>query len=101
MAAARALSRWKELLRDGTAPAGTAAAVGETLGRLHAATADRPELAARFATAGIFEAIRIEPYLLATAHAHPEVGRGCGCSRASRAARRACSCTEISARRTC
>jgi len=66
---------WKELLRDGTAPAGTAAAVGETLGRLHAATADRPELAARFATAGIFEAIRIEPYLLATAHAHPEVGQ--------------------------
>lgn len=66
---------WKELLRDGTATVATARAVGHTLGSLHAATADRPELAARFATGAIFEAIRIEPYLLATAHAHPDVGQ--------------------------
>jgi aminoglycoside phosphotransferase (APT) family kinase protein len=64
---------WKTLLRDGVAETATAAAVGTTLGRIHAATADRADIAARFATDAIFEAIRIEPYLLATARAHPDL----------------------------
>src|SRR5512141_1899101 len=41
---------WKSLLRDGSIAAETAAAVGASLGRIHAATADRPDIAARFAT---------------------------------------------------
>jgi len=64
---------WKQLLGDGRVSVATARAVGDALGRVHAATADRPEIAAQFATDAIFEAIRIEPYLLATARAHPDL----------------------------
>ena len=62
---------WKHLLQAGEVDLATAAAVGERLGRIHAATACRTDLAARFATDEIFHAIRLEPYLLATARAHP------------------------------
>jgi aminoglycoside phosphotransferase (APT) family kinase protein len=61
---------WKAELRDGRATPADAAAVGDALGRIHAGTANRPDIAARFPTDAIFEAIRIEPYLLATASAH-------------------------------
>jgi aminoglycoside phosphotransferase (APT) family kinase protein len=64
---------WKSLLRDGTIEAATALAVGDVLGRIHAATADRPDLAARFATDSIFIPIRLEPYLAATGRAHPDL----------------------------
>jgi aminoglycoside phosphotransferase (APT) family kinase protein len=64
---------WKTLLRDGHADPVTARSVGDVLGRLHAATADRPDIARRFDTGAIFEAIRIEPYLLATGRAHPDL----------------------------
>ena len=64
---------WKTLLQDGVADVATAAAVGHTLGRIHAATADRVDVAARFPTDAIFYAIRLEPYLVATARAHPDL----------------------------
>ena len=64
---------WKALLRDGAIKEGDGAAVGTLLGRIHAATADRPAFAAAFATDALFEAIRIEPYLLATASRHPDL----------------------------
>lgn len=64
---------WKQRLRDGEADPGFAARVGATVGAIHAATADRPEVAAAFATDAIFHAIRLEPYLLATARAHPDL----------------------------
>ena len=64
---------WKALLADGRIEVPTAAQVGETLGRIHAATADRADIAARFATDAIFYAIRLEPYLVATARAHPDI----------------------------
>lgn len=47
-------------------------AVGDRLGRIHAGTARRPDLAERFATDTIFHAIRLEPYLEAAARAHPD-----------------------------
>src|SRR4051812_27237135 len=62
---------WKELLRRGDADLATARAVGATLGRIHSHSAARPALAARFDTDAIFFAIRLEPYLLATARRHP------------------------------
>jgi aminoglycoside phosphotransferase (APT) family kinase protein len=65
---------WKALLRDGTIDPATAAGVGDTLGRIHAATSDRADIAARFATDEIFYAIRLEPYLVATGKAHPDLG---------------------------
>jgi aminoglycoside phosphotransferase (APT) family kinase protein len=64
---------WKELLRQGKADAGFAAQVGATLAAIHAATAGRAEVAQRFATDEIFYAIRLEPYLVATAAKHPDL----------------------------
>ena len=62
---------WKNRLRDGHIDLAAASAVGDALGCIHAGTADDATLAARFATDAIFEAIRVEPYLAATARAHP------------------------------
>ena len=62
---------WKQVLRDGAADPAIAAAVGSQLGQIHAATAHRADLAARFPTDAIFHDIRLEPYLIATGRAHP------------------------------
>ena len=64
---------WKAQLAGGTIEPATAAAVGGLLGRIHAATADRADLAERFATDAIFQPIRLEPYLVATGRAHPDL----------------------------
>lgn len=64
---------WKSLLRAGRAEPDFAASVAAALVRIHAATAARPTLAPAFATDEIFHAIRLEPYLLATARAHPDL----------------------------
>jgi len=63
---------WKAELHAGRADPAFAAAVADRLVRIHAATADDPTIAARFPTDAIFHAIRLEPYLLATARAHPD-----------------------------
>jgi len=64
---------WKEELRRGDADVATARAVGATLARIHAHTAARPELASQFDSDAIFFAIRLEPYLLATAERHRDL----------------------------
>jgi aminoglycoside phosphotransferase (APT) family kinase protein len=64
---------WKELLHAGRADPATAAAVGQRLVAIHAATADDPAIARRFPRADIFHAIRLEPYLEATAARHPDL----------------------------
>jgi aminoglycoside phosphotransferase (APT) family kinase protein len=64
---------WKELLRQGKADPDFAAQVGTTLAAIHVATAGRQELAERFATDAIFYAIRLEPYLVSTGKAHPDL----------------------------
>ena len=64
---------WKSGLRAGRADPAFAARVGERLVRIHAATAGNAALAAEFATDAGFHAIRLEPYLLATAQRHPEL----------------------------
>jgi len=63
---------WKATLMDGSAAQTTAVQVGDVLGRIHAATADRPDIAERFPTDALFHAIRLDPYLVATARAHPD-----------------------------
>jgi aminoglycoside phosphotransferase (APT) family kinase protein len=65
---------WKDLLRQGRADPAFAAHVGRTLAAIHAATAAREDLARRFPTDDIFYAIRLEPYLVATAKTHPDLG---------------------------
>ncbi|HSW27552.1 MAG TPA: aminoglycoside phosphotransferase family protein [Burkholderiaceae bacterium] len=61
---------WKQQLRAGVASVETARAVGATLGRIHAHSAARPELAGQFDSDAIFFDIRLEPYLLAAARKH-------------------------------
>ncbi|HEY5791104.1 MAG TPA: aminoglycoside phosphotransferase family protein [Gammaproteobacteria bacterium] len=64
---------WKEQLRDGHADPAFAAEVGRRLATVHAATAGDPAVARRFPRADIFHAIRLEPYLEATAERHPDL----------------------------
>lgn len=64
---------WKAELRDGRVRSADAAAVGNRLVALHAASSHDPALAAAFATDTIFRAIRLEPYLLATGRVHPDL----------------------------
>jgi fructosamine-3-kinase len=66
---------WKMQLRDGRADPAFAAQVATSLVRIHAATAADPTTAARFPTDTIFFDIRLEPYLLATARAHPDLAQ--------------------------
>ncbi|UYO93445.1 phosphotransferase family protein [Pollutimonas sp. M17] len=64
---------WKSQLLAGVADAGTARRVAELLGLLHAASTRSPSLPQRFRTDDIFYSIRLEPYLVATAEAHPDL----------------------------
>jgi aminoglycoside phosphotransferase (APT) family kinase protein len=64
---------WKNVLRDGRADPGFAAAVARDLAAIHTATSANPGLAAAFPTDTIFFDIRLEPYLLATGRAHPDL----------------------------
>ena len=64
---------WKTQLAGGAIDTATAAQVGDALGRIHAATAHRPDIARRFPTDEIFYAIRLEPYLVATGRSHPDL----------------------------
>jgi aminoglycoside phosphotransferase (APT) family kinase protein len=66
---------WKAILRDGGADPSFAATVGRVLGRIHAATAADPDLAAAFPTDRIFHDIRLEPYLTATGLAHADLAQ--------------------------
>jgi aminoglycoside phosphotransferase (APT) family kinase protein len=64
---------WKAELLAGIVDTDFAAAVGRDLGLIHARSAADPDIPAAFANDATFEAIRIEPYLRATARAHPEL----------------------------
>jgi tRNA A-37 threonylcarbamoyl transferase component Bud32 len=64
---------WKSALRDGEAEPEIAAWVGRRLCAIHAGTARSDGVAARFPTDAIFHDIRLEPYLLATGRAHPNL----------------------------
>ncbi len=62
---------WKAELLGGCIDQAVAAEVGSRLGRIHSAFASDPHSPEHFATDAIFHSIRVEPYLLATARAHP------------------------------
>jgi Ser/Thr protein kinase RdoA (MazF antagonist) len=64
---------WKRQLLDGRVEPATAAEVGRVLGTLHAASSRAAALAAAFDTGANFHALRLEPYLLATARAHRQL----------------------------
>jgi aminoglycoside phosphotransferase (APT) family kinase protein len=62
---------WKNQLLAGAVSPATASAVGTVLGKLHAASAHTPGLRRVFDTIDNFYALRLEPYLVATAARHP------------------------------
>jgi len=64
---------WKRQLLDGLVDAGVAAQVGVVLATLHNASAHRADLAQAFDSLDNFHALRLEPYLLATAERHPDL----------------------------
>ena len=63
---------WKAQLRDGAIDPIFAAAVGRSLASIHAATANRADLAERFSNDHVFYPIRLEAYLVAAAEKHPD-----------------------------
>jgi len=63
---------WKAQLHRGHVIPATAIEVGHRLVRIHRKFARSAAAAAEFATDAIFHAIRLEPYLLATARVHPD-----------------------------
>jgi len=64
---------WKALLRNGDVQPRFAEQVGRVLSAIHAAGADREDLARAFATDANFHAIRLEPYLEEAARRHPDL----------------------------
>jgi aminoglycoside phosphotransferase (APT) family kinase protein len=81
---------WKAQLRDGIVEPATATAVGERLGRIHHETAGSARLARDFATDASFHALRLQPYLLATAIRHPDLAATLQALAATTAATRLC-----------
>ncbi len=64
---------WKRELQLGHAEPGLAREVARRLVHIHRATARRADIARRFASDRIFHAIRLEPYLEATAARHADL----------------------------
>ena len=64
---------WRARLFEGHADPGFAAEVGRVLVGIHSATAGWPQMREQFPTDEIFHAIRLEPYLEATARRHPDL----------------------------
>jgi 5-methylthioribose kinase len=64
---------WKSLLQAGKAHAPFAAKVGSALAAIHSATAGKAEVEQAFPTDAIFYAIRLEPYLVASAARHADL----------------------------
>jgi aminoglycoside phosphotransferase (APT) family kinase protein len=64
---------WKSELLRGVVDIEFAQIVGRQLAQIHARSAADPALSIKFANDKTFEQIRIEPYLRATARAHPDL----------------------------
>lgn len=64
---------WKQQLLAGQVDVTTARAVGHLIGRLHAASAYKDELAVEFDTGDTFKALRLEPYFISMSGTHPSL----------------------------
>lgn len=64
---------WKEQLLRGEVDLDTAAQVGRLVATIHNASASQPSIAQAFDTRDFFFALRLEPYLLATAQKHHDL----------------------------
>jgi 5-methylthioribose kinase len=66
-------SLWKDELRDGRGEPSQAEKVGQNLGRIHSISSQDKAIQDQFPRTDIFHAIRLEPYLEATASKHPDL----------------------------
>jgi aminoglycoside phosphotransferase (APT) family kinase protein len=66
---------WKQQLLEGHTEPTTAQQIGAIVAALHNASAGREAVARQFDTLDTFNALRLDPYLLATAERHPGVAR--------------------------
>jgi len=66
---------WKAQLASGSIDARFAGRVGETIARIHAATAGRREIARAFANDAQFLALRLDPFLLHAARKHDDLAQ--------------------------
>jgi len=73
---------WKQSLLDGHADPDVARAVGERLGAIHRAAAT-PAVRDEFDNVALFDALRLDPYLGATARAHADLADRLGAIRGS------------------
>lgn len=64
---------WKQQLLDGDVSIETARQMGDVLGQIHSKTAGDKTLAAQFPNDADFDALRLDPYLRATAVAYPDL----------------------------
>lgn len=64
---------WKQHLLAGQVDTAFAALVGTALGVIHRRSSTEPGLPARFANDALFEALRLDPYLRATARVHADL----------------------------
>jgi 5-methylthioribose kinase len=64
---------WRSELRDGRADPELSARIGSLIAQIHSATAGRRDVATQFATDAFFYALRLEPYVEATARVHTDL----------------------------
>jgi aminoglycoside phosphotransferase (APT) family kinase protein len=64
---------WKAEMAAGRVDPAFAGQVGAALARIHAAMAERADIAAAFPGDACFEALRVDPFLIFTAARHPDI----------------------------
>ena len=64
---------WKSLLIENAVSADFAEAVGLALGRIHAHTARSTYFSNQFENSALFDALRVDPYLVSTANVHQDL----------------------------
>ena len=68
-------ANWKVQLMGGVVESASAAQAGRLLGRIHASSAGREDLAMEFEDRSFFDELRIDPYLRTLAMRHPDLAR--------------------------
>jgi 5-methylthioribose kinase len=71
--AAEGYPNWRDQLLDGRVDRHVAGAMGHLVGSIHAATAGKPAIEARFDSDELFDALRLDPYFRSLRSQHPDL----------------------------
>ncbi|MEX2497204.1 MAG: aminoglycoside phosphotransferase family protein [Woeseia sp.] len=66
---------WKALLMEGAVEEGAGQKIASVVGRIHEATASRPDVRKRFQNSANFYLLRLESYLIEAASSNPDLSR--------------------------